>query len=111
MTVLTATRKLSKMNTESLIKAYETDAADPKGLGRFEVLNLLTNRDALEERKNTLTVSQAARLLFADENLMASSPQIIAECGGKAEFMKLRQHSPSASAWWWFLEQVSVEQV
>lgn len=36
-------------NTEDLLKAYETDANDPKGLGRFEVLNLLTNRDVLEE--------------------------------------------------------------
>lgn len=98
------------MNIEDLIKAYETDANDPKGLGRFEALNMLTNRDVLEEHRNALTTLQSARVLFADENLMANSEQIIAECGGKSEFMKLRQHNPAPSAWWWFLEQIPVEQ-
>ncbi|MCK6620368.1 MAG: hypothetical protein HUU32_13240 [Calditrichaceae bacterium] len=98
------------MNIENLIKAYETDAADPKGLGRFEVLNMLTNRDVLEERRKEMTTLQAARLLFDDENLMANSEQVMAECGGKSEFMKLRQHNPAPSAWWWFLEQIPVEQ-
>lgn len=98
------------MNIENLIKAYETDAADPKGLGRFEVLNMLTNRDVLEEHRKEMSTLQAARLLFADENLMANSEQVMAECGGKSEFMKLRQHNPAPSAWWWFLEQIPVEQ-
>jgi hypothetical protein len=52
------------MNIENLLKAYETDANDPKGLGRFEVLNMLNNRDVLEEHKSRLTTLQAARLLF-----------------------------------------------
>lgn len=97
-------------NLESLIKAYEADANDPKGLGLFEVLNTLTNRDIIEEHRNNLTTLQSARLLFADEKFMANSAQIIAECGGEVEFKKLRQHDPSPSAWWWFLEQISVEQ-
>ncbi|HEX9653966.1 MAG TPA: hypothetical protein VGA99_09655, partial [bacterium] len=84
---------------------------DPKGLGRFEVLNMLTNRDVLEEHKGRMTTLQSARLLFADDKLMANGEQVIAECGGKTEFMKLRQHNPTPSAWWWFLEQIPVEQL
>ncbi len=99
------------MNIEDLIKAYEADVIDPKGLGRFEVLNMLTNRDVLEEHRNELTTLQSARLLFADEHLMAIGEQIIAESGGEAEFMKLRQHHPAPSAWWWFLEQIPVERL
>lgn len=83
------------INIEDLLKAYETDANDPKGLGRFEVLNMLTNRDVLEEHKSKLTTLQAARLLFADEKLVANSEQLIAECGGEVEFMNLRQHNPA----------------
>jgi len=98
------------MNIEDLLKAYETDADDPKGLGRFEVLNMLTNRDVLEEHRNEMSTLQSARLLFADEKLMANSEKVIAECGGQTEFMKLRQHNPAPSAWWWFLEQIPVEQ-
>jgi hypothetical protein len=98
------------INLEHVLKAYEIDAADPKGLGRFEVLNMLTNRDVLEEHKEELTTVQSARLLFADEKLMAANEQVIAECGGKTEFAKLRQHNPSPSAWWWFLEQIPMEQ-
>jgi hypothetical protein len=97
------------MNIENLLKAYETDVNDPKGLGRFEVLNMLTNRDILEEHRSKLTTVQAARLLFADEKLMTNSEQVIAECGGEVEFMNLRQHNPVPSAWWWFLEQISAE--
>jgi len=97
-------------NIEDLIKAYESDANDPKGLGRFEVLNMLTNRDVLEEQRSKLTTLQSAHLLFADEKLMANSELVIAECGGKAEFAMLRQHDPSPSAWWWFLEQIPIEQ-
>jgi hypothetical protein len=96
------------INIETLLKAYEVDAADPKGLGRFEVLNMLTNRDVIEEHRGNLTTLQAARLLFADEKLMANSEQVIAECGGETGFVTLRQHNPSPSAWWWFLEQISV---
>jgi len=99
------------MNIENLIKAYEADVSDPKGSGRFEVLNMLTNRDLLEEHRNELTTLQSARLLIADEKLMSNSEQIIAECGGKTEFVKLRQHNPVQSAWWWFLEQIPVEQI
>jgi len=98
------------MNIENLLKAYETDVSDPNGLGRFEVLNMLTNRDVLEEHKSKLTTLQAARLLFADEKLAANSEQVIAECGGAVEVMNLRQHNPAPSAWWWFLEQISAEQ-
>ncbi|MCI0690624.1 hypothetical protein L0337_01310 [candidate division KSB1 bacterium] len=98
------------MNIESLLKAYETDASDPNGLGRFEVLNVLTNRDVLEEHRSKLTTVQAARLLFADEKLATNSEQIVSECGGEAEFIRLRQHNPVPSAWWWFLEQISAEQ-
>lgn len=98
------------MNFETLLKAYETDAAAPKGLGRFEVLNMLTNRAALEEQRSKLTTLQAARLLFADEKLAANSEQVISECGGVSELGKLRQHNPVPSAWWWFLEQISAEQ-
>jgi len=98
------------MNIENLLKAYETDANAPRGLGRFEALNMLTNRDVLEEHRNKLTTVQAARLLFADEKLAANNEQIVSECGGEAEFIKLRQHNPAPSAWWWFLEQISAEQ-
>jgi len=98
------------IDIEDLLKAYETDANAPQGLGRFEVLNMLTNRDVLEEYKSGLTTLQAARLLFADEKLAANSEQVIAECGGEVEFMNLRQHNPAPSAWWWFLEQISAEQ-
>ncbi len=98
------------MNIENLLKAYETDANAPQGLGRFEVLNMLTNRDVLEEHRGKLTTVQAARLLFADEKLAANNEQIVSECGGEAEFIKLRQHNPMPSAWWWFLEQISAEQ-
>ncbi|MDZ7359823.1 MAG: hypothetical protein ONB46_03725 [candidate division KSB1 bacterium] len=98
------------INIEDLIQAYEVDANDPKRLGHFEVLNMLTNRDVIEEHRNKLTTLQSARLLFADEKLMTTSEQIIAECGGEAGFRKLGQHNPSPSAWWWFLEQIPVEQ-
>jgi len=98
------------MNIENLLKAYETDVNDSKGLGRFEVLNLLTNRDVIEEHKSRLTTLQATRLLFADEKLAANSEQVIAECGGEVEFMNLRQHNPALSAWWWFLEQIQLKQ-
>jgi len=97
------------MSHTIILKACETDANDPKGLGRFEVLNMLTNRDVLEEQKSRLTTLQATRLLFADEKLAANSEQVIAECGGEVEFMNLRQHNPAPSAWWWFLEQISAE--
>src|SRR5574342_454688 len=97
------------MIIEDLLKAYETDAIDPKGLGRFEVLNMLTNRDVIEKHKSKLSTLQAARLLFADEKLMANSEPVMAECGGDAEFIRLRHHHPSPSAWWWFLEQIPVE--
>lgn len=96
---------------DDLIKAYETDANDPKGLGRFEVLNMFTNRDVLEEHRNELTTLQSARVLIADEKLMLSKDQVIAECGGKTEFVELRQHNPVQSAWWWFLEQIPLEQL
>ncbi len=43
------------INLETLLKAYEVDAADPKGLGRFEVLNMFTNRDVIEEHRDNLT--------------------------------------------------------
>jgi len=82
----------------------------PIGLGRFEVLNMLTNRDVLEEHKSRLATLQATRLLFADEKLAANSEQLVSECGGEAEFIKLRQHNPIPSVWWWFLEQIPVEQ-
>lgn len=97
-------------NIETLIRACEIDTNDPTGRGRFEVLNMLTNRDVIEERKSKLTSSQAARLLFADEKLMSHHTQIISECGGQVEYVRLRQHAPKASAWWWFLEQMPVEQ-
>lgn len=99
------------INIETLLKVYETDVSDLNGLGRFEVLNMLTNRDVLEEHKSKLTTLQAACLLFADEKLAANSEQVIAECGGEVEFMNLRQHNPAPSAWWWFLEQISAEQL
>jgi hypothetical protein len=98
------------INIETLLKAYETDVSDPNGLGRFEVLNMLTNRDVLEEHRSRLTTLQAARLLFADEKLAANSEQIVSECGSESEFVTLRQHNPVPSAWWWFLEQIPVEQ-
>lgn len=98
------------MNIDELIGAYETDAIDPKGLGRFEVLNMLTNRDVLEEHRNELTPVQSARLLIADEKLLSNRAQVIAECGGTTAFTKLRQHNPVQSAWWWFLEQIPLEQ-
>lgn len=96
---------------EELIKAYESDANSPEGLGRFEVLNMLTNRDVIEEHRGELTTLQSARLLFADEKLMASIDVIITECGGKSDFLKLRQHDPAPSAWWWYLEQIPIEQL
>lgn len=83
---------------DDLIKAYETDVNDPKGLGRFEVLNMLTNRDVLEEHRNELTTLQSARLLIADEKLMTNRDVVIAECGDKTEFEKLRQHNPVQSS-------------
>lgn len=98
-------------NIEELIQAYEIDANEPAGMGRFEALNMLTNRDVIEERKGQLTTSQAARLLFADEKLMSHHAQIISECGGQIEYVRLRQHDPKPSAWWWFLEQMPVEQL
>jgi hypothetical protein len=94
------------INLENLLKAYETDVNDPNGLGRFEVLNMLTNRDILEEHRSKLTTVQAARLLFAAEKLMTNSEEVNAERGGEAEFMNLRQHNPARAAWWWFLEQI-----
>ncbi len=96
------------INIENLLKACETDVSDPNWLRRFEVLNMLTNRDVLEEHKSRLTTLQATRLLFADEKLAADSEQIVSECGGESEFIKLRQHNPMPSAWWWFLEQVQI---
>ena len=63
---------------DDLIKAYETDVNDPEGLGRFEVLNMFTTRDVLEEYRRKLTTLQSARLLIADEKLMSSSEQVIA---------------------------------
>ena len=53
------------INIDDLLKAYETDANNPKGLGRFEVLNMLTTRDVLEEHRNELTTLQSAHLLIA----------------------------------------------
>ena len=98
------------INLDTLLRAYEADVSNTHGAGRFEALNMLTNRDILEEHRNKLTTVQAARLLFADEKLMANSEQVIAECGGEVEFMKLRQHNSTPSAWWWFLEQIQLEQ-
>lgn len=97
-------------NIDDLIKAYETDAEDPRGLGRFEVLNMLTNRDFLEGQRNKMTTLQSAALLFADEKLMLMKELIITECGGKDEFAKLRQHNPLQSSWWWWLELIPLEQ-
>jgi len=77
------------INLETLLRAYEFDVSDPNGLGRFEVLNMLNNRDILDEHRNKLTTLQATRLLFADEKLAANSDQVIAECGGEMEFMNL----------------------
>lgn len=99
------------MNLENLLKAYESDAANPAGMGRFEVLNMLTNRDILEEHRNDLTPLQSARLLIADEKLLSNRRLIIEECGDEKEFVKLRHHNPPQSAWWWFLEQIPVEQL
>ena len=99
------------MHIDKLLRAYETDAIDPEGLGRFEVLNMLTNRDVLEEKRNEFTTMQSARLLIADEKLLSNRAQVIAECGGEREFIKLRQHNPVQSAWWWFLEQIPREQL
>jgi len=98
------------MKIDKLLKAYEADVEAPKGLGRFEVLNMLTNRDVLEEHRSELTTMQSARLLFADEKLMANREMVISECNGKTEFAKLRKHKPAQSSWWWYLEQISVEQ-
>jgi hypothetical protein len=56
-----------------------------------------------------MTTLQSTRLLIADEKLLANSEDIIAECGGKREFAKLRTYNPSPSSWWWFFEQVPVE--
>lgn len=97
-------------NFDALIKAYETDVEDPRGPGRFEVLNMLTNRDVLEENKHKLTTLQSARKLIADEKLMLMKEIVITECGGKTEFVKLRQHLPLQSSWWWFLEHIPLEQ-
>ena len=82
------------MKIESLLRAYEYDVSEPTGLGRFEVLNLLNNRDMLEELKCQMTTLQSARLLIADEKLLANSENIIAECGGKRDFTKLQTHRP-----------------
>ena len=97
-------------NIEDLLKAYEADAKNPKGLGRFEALNMLTNRDVLEANRNKLTTLQSARLLHADEKLKVNGEQVIVECGGKIEYMKIRHHNPVQSAWWWYLEQIPVIQ-
>ena len=102
---------LPMIKINDLIKAYETDVNDPNGLGRFEVLNMLTNRDVLEEHRNELTTPQSTRLLIADEKFMVNRILVIAECGGKTEFAKLRRHNPVQSAWWWFLEQIPLEQL
>ena len=99
------------MDSIDLTKAYETDVNDPKGLGRFEALNMLTNRDILEEHRNDLTTLQSTRLLIADEKLMVNKDLVITDCGGKTEFAKLRQHNPVQSAWWWFLERIELEQL
>ena len=99
------------IKTDELLKAYETDVNNPEGSGHFEVLNMLNNRDVLEEHRNELTTMQSARLLIADEKLMSNRGLVIAECGDKTEFTKLRQHNPVQSAWWWFLEQIPVEQL
>lgn len=99
------------MNIEELIKAYETDVNKPQGLGRFEVLNMLTNRDILEENRNQLTTLQSARLLIADEKLLSNRDLVIAECGGQTEFAMIRKHNPVQSAWWWFLEKLPVLQL
>lgn len=98
------------MNLERLLQAYEIDANTPQVIGSFEVLNMLTNREALEEQRNKPATLEATRLLFADEKLATNSEQIISECGGELDFIKLRQHEPPASAWGWFLEQLPVEQ-
>lgn len=82
------------IDIEVLNKAYESDVNDIRGSGRFEILNMLTNRDVLEEHRKAMTTLQSARLLFADENLMANNEQVISECGGKSEFKKIRQHNP-----------------
>jgi hypothetical protein len=82
------------MKIESLLRAYLYDVSEPTGLGRFEVLNLLNNRDMLEELKCQMTTLQSARLLIADEKLLANSENIIAECGGKGDFTKLQTHRP-----------------
>jgi hypothetical protein len=97
------------MKIETLLRAYEYDVSNPMGLGRFEVLNMLNNRDVLEELKRQMTTLQSTRLLIADEKLLANSEHIITECGSKRDFAKLRTHDPSPSSWWWFLEQVPVE--
>ena len=99
------------MKIDELIKVYEMDVHNPQGLGRFEVLNMLTNRDVIEEHRGELTTLQSARLLLVDEKLMFNRNLVIAECGGKNEFVKLRQHNPVQSAWWWFLEQIPLEQL
>jgi hypothetical protein len=96
---------------DELITVYEMDVNDPQGLGRFEVLNMLTNRDVIEEHRGELTTLQSARLLIVDEKLMLKRNLFIAECGGNSEFAKLRKHNPVQSAWWWFLEQIPLEQL
>jgi len=98
------------ISIEDLLKAYEADVVAPTGMGRFEVLNMLTNRDIIEEHRNALTTLQSARLLVADEKLMVNSEQVIAESSGETEYVKLRLHNPPPSAWWWYLEQIPVEQ-
>jgi hypothetical protein len=97
------------MKIESLLRAYEYDVSNPTGLGRFEVLNMLNNRDVLEELRRQMATLQSTRLLIADEKLLANSEYIITECGGKRDFAKLRTQYPPPSSWWWFLEQVPVE--
>ena len=99
------------MKIDELIKAYEMDVNDPEGLGRFEVLNMLTNRDVIEEHRGELTTLQSARLLIVDEKLMLKRNLVIAECGGNSEFSKLRKHNPVQSSWWWFLEKIPLEQL
>lgn len=97
-------------NIEKLLTAYETDVTELTGMGRFEVLNMFTNRDVLEEQKPGMSTLQSARLLFADEKLLANIESIIAECGGEVEFVKLRHHHPAPSAWWWYIEQIPFAQ-
>ena len=75
------------------------------------MLNMFTNRDILEEKRNELTTLQSDRLLIADENPVSKRNLVITECGGKTEYAKLRQHNPIQPAWWWFLEGIPAEQL